>query len=58
MGPAYSPTDLLFTWEDGRPVQPDYVTKAFVRLVAATGAPRLTFHGLRHTHATLLLRDR
>lgn len=57
-GPAYQPTDLLFTWEDGRLVQPDYVTKAFVRLVATTGAPRLTFHGLRHTHATLLLRDR
>lgn len=67
-GPAYADAEgLVFTWEDGRPVMPDYVTKAFGRLQAALAAklaaaeeaplPRLVVHELRHTHATLLLRD-
>jgi integrase len=49
---------LLFTWEDGRPVLPDYVSKTFAALTARTeGVPRLVLHGLRHSHATILLRD-
>jgi integrase len=49
---------LVFTWENGRPVLPDYATKAFGALTAAaTGVPRLVLHELRHTHATILLRD-
>ncbi len=58
-GAAYQgDEDLLFTWEDGRPVLPDFVTKAFSALTARTeGVPRLVLHELRHTHATMLLRD-
>ncbi|HSX66387.1 tyrosine-type recombinase/integrase [Nocardioides sp.] len=67
-GPAYVDAEgLLFTWEDGRAVLPDYVTRAFGKLQAAVSAalaeggepalPRLVVHELRHTHATLLLRD-
>lgn len=48
---------LVFTMPDGRPVAPSYASKAFSRAVAATGVPPLTLHGLRHTAATLLLRD-
>jgi integrase len=58
-GPAYEDTeDLGFTWEDGRPVLPNYVSKLFLKVQAGVGLPRLTMHELRHTHATLLLRDR
>ena len=49
--------DLVFTWQDGRPVPPDHVTTAFGRLTTDLEVPRLTFHQLRHTHATLLLRE-
>ena len=49
--------DLLFTWEDGRPVRPDFITRTFGRQTDGLAVPRLTFHELRHTHATLLLRD-
>jgi integrase len=49
--------DLVFTWQDGRPVPPDYVTSTFGRLTTDLEVPRLTFHSLRHTHATLLLRE-
>ncbi len=31
-------------------------TKRFIRLCAQSGLPALTPHGLRHTHATVLLR--
>jgi len=48
----------VFTWEDGRPVLPDYATKAFGQLTGRLdGLPRLKLHELRHTHATMLLRD-
>jgi integrase len=57
-GEAYQGTeDLLFTWQDGRPVRPDYVTKAFVKSQAGAEVPRLKLHEARHTHATLLLRE-
>ena len=49
--------DLVFTWQDGRPVPPDYVTSAFRRLTTGLELPRITFHSLRHTHATVLLRE-
>ncbi|WP_404387394.1 tyrosine-type recombinase/integrase [Humibacillus xanthopallidus] len=57
-GPAYrGDEELVFTWEDGRPVLPDYVTKAFGDRSASLEAPRLKLHELRHTHATMLLRN-
>jgi hypothetical protein len=39
--------DLLFTWEDGRPVPPDHVTTIFGRLTSEAEVPRLRFHELR-----------
>ena len=58
-GAAYRDTDgLVFTWEDGRPVLPNFVTRAFGDLTASLdGMPRLKLHELRHTHATMLLRE-
>ena len=47
---------LLFTWENGGPVLPDYVTKAFGKAQTGLGLPRLVVHGMRHSHATILLR--
>lgn len=45
----------MFTYEDGRPLDPHYISKAFRRIVRAIDLPHLTFHGLRHEHASLLL---
>lgn len=58
-GEAYrGADDLVFTWDDGRPELPDYVTKAFTAMTERReGLPRLVLHELRHTHATILLRD-
>jgi integrase len=56
----------VFTWENGSPVQPDFVTKVWAKVQRAAGErlsaaelsplPRLTVHELRHSHATILLR--
>ena len=56
-GAAYVGTEnLVVTWEDGRPVLPDYISNIFGNLTRGLDVPRLTLHELRHTHATLLLR--
>lgn len=56
-GPAYTDSGgLLFTWESGAPVLPDFATKAFGKAQTGLEGPRLTLHSLRHSHATVLLR--
>lgn len=50
---AYETNNYVCTWEDGRPVAPDYVSKAFSRLVRDMNLPIIRFHDLRHTHATM-----
>ena len=47
--------DWVFTYDDGRPLNPYYISDVFRKLVAQAGLPHLTFHGLRHEHASLLL---
>jgi integrase len=47
---------LVFTRQDGSPNDPDTVSRTVPRLAIAAGVTPLTFHCLRHTHATLLLK--
>jgi integrase len=46
---------LAFTAIDGTPLHPSQFSDRFDRLVKAAGVPRIRFHDLRHTHATLAL---
>lgn len=43
-------------WPDGRPLRPQYITKSFKREVEKhkDELKQITFHGLRHTHASIL----
>jgi integrase len=54
-GPAWTDSGLVYTREDGRPLHPREVTRAFSRHVLAAGVPIIRLHDLRHTHATLAL---
>ena len=56
LGMGRDPAGLVFTRIDGDPIWPDSVTKMFGRIVARARIRPITFHGLRHTHATDLLR--
>jgi integrase len=47
--------DFVFTTSIGTPMQPDTVTRAFARTLRETKLPKVRFHDLRHSCATLLL---
>ena len=55
LGDGWHDSGLVFTHADGTPLHPDSVTKRFGRLVLAAELPTVKLHGLRHTHATLML---
>ncbi len=46
---------LVFCRFDGRPIVPDRLSWNWARLVRARGLPRVTFHGLRHSHVSALI---
>jgi len=49
---------LVFTRPDGQPLHPHTVSQAFERAQRHVDVSPIRFHDLRHTHASLLLRDR
>ena len=56
LGPAYSGEGLVFAGPTGKPLDDRNLRRAFDRMVAKAGLPRLRLHDLRHTAATLMLR--
>ena len=52
---GWSDLDLVFADEAGGPTSPSRVRWAFQRVLKSAGLPRIRFHDLRHTAATLLL---
>ncbi|MCW2932361.1 MAG: integrase family protein [Actinomycetia bacterium] len=54
-GTRWAETGYVFTTRTGGPVGPDRVTRLFRELVADSGLPPVTLHGLRHGAATLAL---
>ncbi len=57
LGPIYEDSGLVVCQANGRLWLPDNFTAAYRRLVRSTGLVGVNFHGLRHTHATQLLRQ-
>ena len=48
----------VFTMEDGRALDPAYITRLFQKIRRqGEPLPELTFHGLRHSYASLMLAD-
>ncbi len=56
-GIGTGPTDLIFTESDGRPMDADSLSARYRKLAKKHGHKGMTFHHLRHTHATILLTD-
>jgi integrase len=54
-GTRWTQTGYVFVNRGGEPVAPDRMTRLFAKLVAASGLPPVTLHGLRHGAATLAL---
>ena len=47
---------LIFSDVEGGLLRPDTVSHAWQRVVRTKGLPAVTFHALRHTHVSMLLR--
>lgn len=56
LGTSYQDHGLIFARDFGRPLPMNNLgERGFARLIKAAAVKRITFHGLRHTCATLLL---
>lgn len=57
LGPAWSENDLVFPSQVGTHLSPRNLSRAFDGLVKKAGVTRAGFHGMRHTHASLLIKN-
>ncbi|WP_019123627.1 tyrosine-type recombinase/integrase [Brevibacillus massiliensis] len=57
LGPAYQNNDLVVCTQFGGPVTQRAIQKVWNSFLKKTGAPKITFHDLRHTHASLLIKQ-
>ena len=55
VGDFWHDSDRLFVQVDGKPITPSTISKWFEKFIQQIGLPVITFHGLRHTNATLLI---
>jgi integrase len=51
---AYNETDYIFKYADGSLYRPDCVTRSFQRVLKNHGLPRMRYHDLRHSTASIL----
>ncbi|AWN23971.1 hypothetical protein DKM44_12645 [Deinococcus irradiatisoli] len=52
---AWEDHGFVFTTVTGAPVRPDALAKAFEKLAQRAGVPRIRFHDMRHTAASLMI---
>jgi len=52
---AYEDSGRVFTYENGRQLRPDHVSRSFDRVVAGAELTKIRLHDLRHLHASLLI---
>lgn len=57
MGEAYHDQDLVLARVNGDPLHPRTINDAWYRALSKADVPRIRFHDLRHTHASLLLQQ-
>lgn len=55
LGPVYQDFDLVACTQHGTPLNPSNIRRTFSRLIQLGEMPKIRFHDLRHSHATLLL---
>jgi integrase len=56
-GPEWVDNDLVFTTATGGPLHPNNIVRAFNKAIERAGVPHIRIHDLRHTAATLALRE-
>jgi len=56
-GKEWDQSSFIFPSANGGPTDPDSITWAFKKAVRKLGLSNMRFHDLRHTHATLMLKQ-
>ena len=51
---GYIGSDAVLQGALGKPLYPQVLQRKFTKFIERTGLPRITLHGLRHTHASML----
>lgn len=51
----YPDNDLVCTLANGEPIKPRYMLEHFSKLTKKAELPKIRFHDLRHSHATMLI---
>jgi len=54
---AYNELDLVTCYDDGSPINPVALGHSFARTLKRNKLPHIRFHDLRHTNATLMLKQ-
>lgn len=57
LGQSYIESDFVCTWDDGRLITPDYVTREFHKVIKKSKLPTIRLHDLRHCVASNLLNN-
>ncbi len=57
LGIRLEDSDLVFSQPDGRPLLPDTVSRAWVKLTRRVGLKGIRLHDARHSHASLMLKQ-
>ena len=57
LGMSLKDDSLIFSQVDGKPLLPDTVSHAWVKIVKRVGLKHFRLHDARHTHASLLLKQ-
>ncbi|SFX78233.1 Site-specific recombinase XerD [Thermoactinomyces sp. DSM 45891] len=56
LGSAYQDHDLVISSNNGEPLPPYIVNYDFKKMLQKASLPKIRFHDLRHSHATILLK--
>ncbi len=57
LGQEYNDFDLVLCTKNGKPIIPRNFRKEFYNLSEKVNLPKIRFHDLRHTHATILIQQ-
>lgn len=58
LGEDYHDSDLIFCKDNGTSYRPNYISAEFLRFIKKNELSPITFHGLRHTFATLAVENK
>ena len=56
-GSVYNNYDLVVCTPTGKPINPRNLLRAFSNIITKANLPKIRFHDLRHTHASLMLQQ-